>query len=109
MAYDAELAERIRDAISFRGDVSEREMFGGITFVLAGNMACGVIVDELIVRLDAEEAERALTQDGVRVFDFTGRPMRNWVVVERSRLEADDDLAEWVDAGAEFAASLPPK
>jgi TfoX/Sxy family transcriptional regulator of competence genes len=109
LAYDGELAERIRDAISFRGDVSEREMFGGITFMLAGHMACGVIADELIVRLGAEEAERALAQDGVRVFDFTGRPMRNWVVVERSRLEGDDDLAEWVDAGAEFAASLPPK
>jgi TfoX/Sxy family transcriptional regulator of competence genes len=109
LAYDGELAERIRDVISFRGDVSEREMFGGMTFMLAGNMACGVIADELIVRLGAEEAEKALAQDGVRVFDFTGRPMRNWVVVERSRLEGDDDLAEWVDAGAEFAASLPPK
>jgi TfoX/Sxy family transcriptional regulator of competence genes len=109
VAYDHDLAERARDAISFREDVTEREMFGGITFMLAGNMACGVIGDELIVRLGAEEAERALSEDGVREFDFTGRPMRNWVVVEPSRLESDDELAEWVDSGAAFAGSLPPK
>ena len=109
MAYDEDLAERVRDAISFRDAVSEREMFGGITFMVGGNMACGVIADELIVRLGAEEAERALADDGVRVFDFTGRPMRNWVVVERRHLEGDDELAEWVDAGAAFASSLPPK
>jgi TfoX/Sxy family transcriptional regulator of competence genes len=109
VAYDEELAERIRDAISFREAITEREMFGGITFMLNGNMACGVIGDELIVRLGAEEAERALGEDAVRPFDFTGRPMRNWVVVERTRLESDGDLAEWVDAGASFAASLPPK
>jgi TfoX/Sxy family transcriptional regulator of competence genes len=109
MAYDGELAERVRDAISFREDVSEREMFGGVTFMVAGNMACGVIGDELIVRLGAEDAERALGEANVREFDFTGRPMRNWVVVERPRLESDGDLAEWVDAGASFAASLPPK
>jgi len=109
VAYDADLAERVRDAISLREGLSEREMFGGITFMLGGNMACGVIGDELIVRLSPEEAERALAEPHTRRFDFTGRPMKNWVCVAPEGLGSDDELAGWVDAGAGFAASLPAK
>jgi TfoX/Sxy family transcriptional regulator of competence genes len=109
MPYDEELAERVRDAISMRDAISEREMFGGITFMLAGNMACGVIGDELIVRVGKEHAERALAEPHTRPFDFTGRPMRAWVVVAAAGIASDEALAEWVDAGAAFAASLPAK
>jgi hypothetical protein len=109
MAYDEKLAERVRDLLSVRENFSERKMFGGIGFMLGGNMACGVSGDELMVRLDPAEAEKALAEEHVRVFDMTGRPMKGWILVAPDATAADDDLAGWVDAGADFAASLPPK
>jgi TfoX/Sxy family transcriptional regulator of competence genes len=109
MAYDEALAERVRELISLREDVVERKMFGGIAWMLGGNMACGVLGDELIVRLAPEDAERALAEPHTRPFDFTGRPMRNMAMVAPAGTAGDDDLAGWVDAGAGFAASLPPK
>jgi len=109
MAYDEALAERARAVISLRADVVERKMFGGIAWMVAGNMACGVLGDELIVRLAPEEAEKALAEPHTREFDFTGRPMRNIVIVGPEAIATDEELAGWVDAGADFAASLPPK
>ncbi len=109
MAYDEELAERVRDVLSARSEVSERKMFGGIAFMLAGNMACGVLGEKLIVRLGDEEGEKALAEDGVRPFDFTGKPMKGIVYVAPDRTSDDAGLPEWVDAGADYAASLPPK
>jgi TfoX N-terminal domain len=109
VAYDEALAERVRDVISVRDGSSERKMFGGIGFMLRGNMACGVSGDELMVRLDAEGAEKALAEEHVRVFDMTGRPLKGWILVGPEATASDEDLAGWVDAGADFAASLPPK
>jgi TfoX/Sxy family transcriptional regulator of competence genes len=109
MAYDEDLAERVRDQLSGRSGVSERKMFGGIAFMVEGNMACGVLGEDLIVRLDPEEAERALTEPHVREFDFTGRPSKGMVYVGADATAVDDGLAAWVGAGADFAASLPPK
>jgi TfoX/Sxy family transcriptional regulator of competence genes len=109
MAYDETLADRIRELLSARAEVSERKMFGGIAFMVAGNMACGVLAEDLIVRLGDEEARKALEEDGVRPFDFTGRPMKTTVYVSPERTTEDAGLAEWVEAGADYAASLPPK
>ena len=109
MAYDEQLAERVRDLIALREGLTERRMFGGIGFMLDGNMACGVIGEELIVRMSPEDAERALAEQHVRPFDFTGRPMNGWVFVASEGVESDEDLAAWVDDGADFAASLPAK
>jgi TfoX/Sxy family transcriptional regulator of competence genes len=109
MAYDEKLADRVRELLTSRSEVSERKMFGGIAFMVAGNMACGVLGEDLIVRLGDEDGERALAEDGVRPFDFTGKPMRNIVYVSPERTSDEDGLSEWVDAGADFAASLPPK
>lgn len=109
MAYDEALADRVRDLLSLRADVRERKMFGGIAFMLAGNMACGVLGDELIVRLGPVEDERALAEPNTRAFDFTGRPMRGFVVVGPGGLAGEEELAGWVDVGADFAASLPHK
>jgi TfoX N-terminal domain len=109
MAYDEALADRVRTVLSVREGLSERKMFGGIGFMIGGNMACGVHGEELIVRLDPNESERALAEPHVRVFDITGRPMKGWILVGPEALETDEDLAGWVDAGADFAALLQPK
>jgi TfoX/Sxy family transcriptional regulator of competence genes len=109
MAFDEELADRVRNLLSARAELSERRMFGGIAFMVAGNMACGILGEDLIVRLGEEEAEKALREDGVRPFDFTGRPMKTTVYVSPERTSDEAGLAEWVEAGADFAASLPPK
>jgi TfoX/Sxy family transcriptional regulator of competence genes len=109
VTYDEQLADRVREQLSARADVSERKMFGGIAFMVAGNMACGVLGEDLIVRLGDDVGESALKEDGVREFDFTGRPMKSIVYVSPERTSDDAELAEWVDAGADYAASLPAK
>jgi TfoX/Sxy family transcriptional regulator of competence genes len=109
MAYDELLAERVRDIIAGRDGVSERRMFGGIVFLVGGNMACGVSREDLIVRLGEDDAERALAEPHARVFDRTGRPMRNWILVSPEGTREASDLAGWVELGADHAASLPPK
>ncbi len=109
VAYDEQLAERVRDALSGREAISERKMFGGIAFMLAGNMAVGVTNDDLMVRLGAEDVEAALAEPHVRPMDFTGKPLKGFVFVSPEATATDEGLAGWVDAGADFAASLPPK
>lgn len=109
MAFDEALADRIRDALAARAEVSERKMFGGIAFMLAGNMAVGVIGEDLMVRLDPADAEKALGDPHTRPMDFTGKPMKNMVYVDPQGTASDEGLAAWVDAGADFASSLPPK
>jgi hypothetical protein len=109
MAYDEELADRIREVISLREDVTERKMFGGIAWMLAGNMACGVIGEELIVRVTAEDREGALAEPNTREFDFTGKPMRGFVCVTPQGTATDESLEGWVDAAAGYASSLPAK
>jgi TfoX/Sxy family transcriptional regulator of competence genes len=84
-------------------------MFGGIAFMISGNMAVGVIGDDLMVRLDPSDAEQALAEPHTRPMDFTGRPMKGMVFVASTGTASDDDLASWVDSGADFAASLPSK
>jgi TfoX/Sxy family transcriptional regulator of competence genes len=109
MAFDETLADRVRDALSGRSDLTERKMFGGIAFMIGGNMAVGVIGDDLMVRLDPADAEKALKEPNTRPMDFTGRPMRGMVFVDSAGTASEDNLAGWVDAGADFVASLPPK
>lgn len=109
MAYDEVLADRIRDALAPRADLTERKMFGGIAFMVGGNMAVGVIGDDLMVRLDPVDAEKAQAEPYTRPMDFTGKPMKNMIYVDPGGTEADENLAGWVEAGADFAASLPQK
>ncbi len=109
MAFDELLADRARGVLAPREGVSERKMFGGLCLMVGGNMACGVLGDELMVRLDPADAERAVEEPGVRVMDFTGRPIKGMIYVGSERLTSDEGLAEWVEAGADHAASLPPK
>jgi TfoX/Sxy family transcriptional regulator of competence genes len=109
MAYDEALAERVRSIVTARDAVTERKMFGGIAWMLGGNLACGVMGDDLCVKLSAADAEQALTEPDTRPFEMTGRPARAFVVVAGSAVADDAQLARWVDAGADHAASLPPK
>lgn len=109
MAYDEALADRVRDVLAPRADVGERKMFGGVAFMVGGNMAVGVLGEDLMVRLDPADAEQALTEPDTRPMDFTGKPMKGMLFVEPAGTESDDTLAGWVDAGADHAASLPPK
>ena len=110
MAYDERLAERVRDIVEQRPGVTERKMFGGLGWMIGGNMAVGLMSDGLLVRVPTGETEEALRRPHVREFGFPGRkPMRGFVLVEPDGLTDDTDLAAWVDTGADHAASLPPK
>jgi hypothetical protein len=109
MAYSKELAQRIQATLLGKSDVVQREMFGGIGFLLNGNMACGVIEDELIVRVGLEGYQDALISPFTETFDYTGYPMKGWIVVTPQGYEGDDDLITWVMKGVEFAESLPVK
>ncbi len=99
----------MREVIGGRDGVSERKMFGGIAWMVNGNMACGTLGDDMMVRLDAEDAERALREPHVGPMEFTGRPMRGFIRVHAEGIVAPTDLARWVDAGASHAASLRAK
>jgi TfoX/Sxy family transcriptional regulator of competence genes len=109
VAYDEALADRIRPLIAARGQPTERKMFGGITWMLQGNMACGVLGDDICVRMRPEDAEQALTETHTRPFEMTGRPAKGMVVVAGEGVRDDAELARWVNAGADHALSLPPK
>jgi len=109
MAYDEALAQRIRAALPGIPGIIEKKMFGGIAFMVDGNMACGVSKDNLMVRISPDATDAALAQPHVRVFDMTGRPMKGWVLVEPAGIQADDDLKRWMEQGVVYAQSLPPK
>lgn len=109
MAYDEALADRVRDLLSPREEVTERKMFGGLCLMVNGHMAVGVLDDRIFVRLEPDEVEQALTEPGIEVMDFTGRPSKNMVYITEPILSEDAALAEWVEAGADFAASRPPR
>ena len=114
MAYNEELALRIRPSLGEQSGIVERKMFGGRSFMAHGNMAHGNIMggvmgNEIIVQVGAERYEDALQLLNAREMDFTGRPMRGFVVVGVDGILSDDELANWVERGLEFALSLPPK
>ncbi len=109
MAYDEGLAQRIRELLDEHSDVTERKMFGGLAFLLCGNMCCGVVGDRLMVRVGPEAYEEALAQPHAREMDFTGRAMKGLVFVEAAGVEADEGLRRWTARGVAYAQSLPSK
>jgi TfoX/Sxy family transcriptional regulator of competence genes len=109
VAYDEGLAQRVREALAERNDLDERRMFGGLAFLLGGNLCAGVVKDELMVRVGPDAYAASLARPHARPMDFTGRPMKGLVYVAPEGLEDDDDLRAWVARGVDFAGSLPPK
>jgi TfoX/Sxy family transcriptional regulator of competence genes len=109
VAYDDELATRLRDLVSVKAGLTEKKMFGGLAMLLNGNLAVGVHRDALLVRVDPEQHGALLPEPAVRPFDMTGRPMTGWLLVDASGPGAARELARWVDRGLTYAATRPPK
>lgn len=110
MAHDEGLAQRIRELlVDYEHILVEKKMFGGLSFMLQGNFACGLTKDDLVVRVGPEQYEEALAHPHAREMDFTGRPMKGWVYINPEGYEADEDLTNWVQQGIDLALSLPPK
>ena len=109
VAYDEELAERIREVLADRTDVNEKKMFGGLSFMVGGQMSCGVLKNDLIVRIEPTDFDELTARAGVRPFDFTGRPMQGMVYVDRGVLTDDGILRSWVQRGVDYVALHPAK
>ena len=109
MAYNEKLADRIRAIIGESPRLTERKMFGGIAFMLNGNMLCGVNKDDLMVRVGPDRFEEALSSPGARPMDFTGRPMKGMAFVGPEGYATDEKLRTWVERTLEYARSLPAK
>ena len=109
MAFDENVAQRVRNALGDRDELAEKKMFGGICFLLSGNMCCGVIGDELMARVGPDAYEEALASPHTREMDFTGKPMRGLVFVEPAGFTDDVDLTQWLERCAAWATSLPAK
>lgn len=109
MAYDEALADRVREALDGRVEASERKMFGGLALMVDGHMCCGVIGEDLVVRLGEEGGDAALDEPHTRPMDFTGRPLTGFIYVAPPGVRTDTDLRSWVDRALAFVATLPPK
>ena len=109
MAYGQDLAARVRAALIPLDGFDEKKMFGGLCFLLHGNMACGLVRDLLIVRVGPERYAAALAEPHAAPFDLTGRPMTGWVQASPAGLQSEAELSAWLQKGVDFARSLPPK
>lgn len=109
MPYDEGLAQRVREMLEDRSDVSEKRMFGGLAFLLGGHMCVGIVRDELMVRVGKDAYEKAIRLPHARKMDFTGRPMKGFVYVGHEGFASDDDLGRWVARGVAFVRSLPDR
>jgi TfoX/Sxy family transcriptional regulator of competence genes len=109
MAYDEVLAERVRDVIGEADGLTTRKMFGGIAYMIFGNMACGVLDEVIVLRLGNEGAREALEEPYMSPMDFTGKPMKSMVYLDESGYEDDEVMERWIEQAVGFARSLPQK
>lgn len=110
MAYDEDFAHRVRAQLGAEAGVTEKAMFGGLAFLLNGNMSVGISSGgDLMVRVGPDATDDALAQPHTRLFDMTGRPMRGWILVAPEGVATERELGSWVRRGVNFARSLPPK
>ncbi len=109
MAYHKTLEEKVESIVGNWKDVEKKKMFGGICYLLQGNMGFGIYKDYLIVRMDKHMAEQKLTEKNVRPFDITGKPMMGWVMVEEAGWKDEKAMTNWLDIGRRYALTLPKK
>lgn len=109
MAYDEHLAQRIRVVVQNVPDVREQRMFGGLAFLAGDHMVCGIVGEELMLRLGERGADAALDERHVRPMDFTGRPMSTMVFVEPAGIESNVALERWIGRALSYVQTLPPK
>ena len=110
MAVDQDFANRIREELADVDGITEKAMFGGLAFLLHGNMAVGIMsTGDLMVRVGPDGTDEALAKPGTRLFEMRGRSMTGWVIVDVDAVKTKRQLAPWVRRGAAFASSLPPK
>ena len=109
MAFDETLAARVREILSPVAGFSEKKMFGGLCFLIHGNMCCGVLKAELVLRLEPEAAQELLSRPHTRPMDFTGRPLKGFVFIEAEGLVTDRQMHAWISTSLAFARSLPAK
>lgn len=109
LAYDEGVAQRLRECLDTRDDVVEKKMFGGIAFMLSGNMCCGVVKDGLMARVGPDFYEQALALPHAREMDFTGRPLKGFIYIEPEGFSSDQDLNRWIDRCVQFVNGLPVK
>jgi len=109
MAYDTVLGERIKGMLANEGGYVEKHMFGGVAFMVNGNMACGVHKDRLIARIPTEDYSTSLSMPFVDVFDISGRPMAGWITVKPEGVASNEALRAWIQKAVAFARSLPSK
>ena len=109
MAFDEGLAQRLREHLRDVPGIEEKRMFGGLAFMVRGNMCCGVLASNLMARVGAEQYETCLAHPHARKMDFTGKPLRGFLYVDEEGIEEDDDLQEWIDRAYRFVETLPAK
>ena len=108
VAYNEDFADRVRETLAGRSDVEEKKMFGGLTFMVGGQMCCGVLKNSPVVRVETGEFDALVAQPHVRPFDFSGRPMQNMVYVDVDALNDADALQTWVRRGTDYVMAHPP-
>lgn len=109
MAYDEKVASRVRTAMVRRRGVREQKMFGGIAFMVNDHMCCGVLDDNLVLRLGNEAVLKALNHDHTRPMDFTGKVLKSMIYIEPKGFAKDADLRKWLDQAVKFARAQPAK
>lgn len=109
MAYDEGVAQRVREALSEHNNITEKKMFGGIAFMLSGNMCVGVVKDQLMLRVGPEQYEELLKMKHVKKMDFTGKAMKGFIYLQPDGFAEDDDLTIWLAKAFSFVISLPEK
>jgi len=109
MNDDELLAQRIRSELSQVASLTEKKMFGGVGFLIRGNMACGINKGRLIVRVGQENDEKALAKPYTRPFDFSGKPMAGWVMVDPGGYDSGEELKNWIKLAVAFTLTLPAK
>lgn len=109
MSFDENLASRVRKLLARHHSVNERKMFGGLCFMVNGHMCCGVIKQNLVIRIGPENYDEALSKPHVRKMDFTGRALKGFIYVDADGYQSDESLKNWIKTGLKFVSSLPPK